>query len=235
MLNIAIADDEQTSIDLLTSFIDRACFQLKESYTVSSFPSAAKLLTKYVPGKYDAVFLDIEMAGINGMDAAHKIRGMDEDVILIFVTQMAQYAIEGYRVEALDYIVKPVDYFSFEIVFRKILRHLRKSGSGTLRIDTGKGIEIIPVKKVYYIEVTGHYITYHTEIGDIHFKRSLIEAMQELDNSFYQTSRYCIVNLRHITAIHKNCVIVNGDRIEVSRSKRKDIITAVNAYMGGAL
>lgn len=234
MLNIAIVDDERSSIELLESYLKR--FQQKRDmeYKVTTFHDGAELLEGYQP-VYDVIFLDIEMK-TDGIRTAEEIRRSDLDTILIFVTQMAQYAVKGYQVEALDYMVKPVEYYSFELVLRKILRHCGKHSAKNLMLNTGSGIEIVPTSKLYYVDVMGHYLSYHTEKGVFRLKGALSDLRGVLDQaSFYQCNRYCIINLQYVTAIKKDAVTVNGDDIEVSRSKRKEILQVVTSYLGGDL
>lgn len=115
MLSLAVVDDEQSSIDLLCSYLSRFCRANQMEHTVKTFQSGGAFLWSYSP-VYDVIFLDIELGSANGMDIARQIRKTDENTIIIFVTQLAQYAVEGYQVDALDFMVKPLEYYSFELV-----------------------------------------------------------------------------------------------------------------------
>ena len=106
--------------------------------------------------------MDIQMPDINGMDTARRLRGMDRNVLLIIVTSLAQYAIEGYEVAAMDYILKPVQYFSFAMKLTRAIWRLDADAGESLRVANSNGSSRIRLRDILYIEITGHTITYHT-------------------------------------------------------------------------
>ncbi|WP_303926907.1 LytTR family DNA-binding domain-containing protein [Subdoligranulum variabile] len=113
MLNVAIVDDEAAERQKLREYLEAAACRKNEEFCVDEFSSADAFLVQYRQG-YDLVFMDIEFPqGQNGMEAARALRRMDSTVVLIFVTNIAQMAVEGYEVDALDFIVKPVDPMPF--------------------------------------------------------------------------------------------------------------------------
>ena len=112
MINVAIVDDDEKVADMLRSYLERFSKENDIEFQAESFGCAVDFLSAFTD-RYDIVFLDIELPDMNGIDAARKMREIDGTVALIFVTNMRQYAINGYEVNADDFIVKPVPYFDF--------------------------------------------------------------------------------------------------------------------------
>lgn len=112
MIKIAIVEDEAAVRDQLTDYVRRYTRQYGTEFEVTCFTDGDEILENYRPA-FDIIFLDVEMKRLNGMETAQRIRELDDDVLLIFITNMAQYAIKGYSVGALDYVLKPVPYFAF--------------------------------------------------------------------------------------------------------------------------
>ena len=235
VLKIAVCDDVPEEIESITACVERLCKKHNIRYEISAYRNAYDLINAYQK-QFDVIFLDIEMPELNGMEAARLIRRTDKETLLVFVTQMAQFAVKGYQVEALDFLVKPVEYYSFELTFRKILRHLRNNTGDILQLDTGEKKLFVPVSEIFYVEVLGHYVTYHTESGDVRCKGVLSKIQEKLDDqNFFLCNRYCLIHLKYVTEIRRETVVVHGVELEVSRSKRKDILHAMTQYMGGGL
>lgn len=233
MLHIAIVDDDADSIRLIHRYLDRCCRARGLETEITAFRDAKDLMKRYEK-TYDLIFLDIDMPGMNGLDAASAIRKTDLDTALIFVTQMAQYAINGYKVDALDFLVKPVEYFSFEMAFRKFLRLYHKQESQNITLMIKGKLTILSFPEIRYIEVMDHYLTYHTLRGDFTIKGKLADVETSLKNGpFFKCNRCYLVNVRAITAVEKDCVLIGDVRIEVSRSKRREMMQAVVSSMGG--
>ena len=111
MLRCAIVEDSPRELEHLKECLARYSAERDIPLETTAFGDAASFLEHY-RADYDIVFMDIELPGINGMEAAHRLREIDRQVILIFVTNMAQFAVKGYEVDALDYIIKPAQYLS---------------------------------------------------------------------------------------------------------------------------
>ena len=111
MIRVAIVEDEAAVRDQLMGYVQRYMRQYNAQIEVTMFTDGVEILEGYRP-VYDIIFLDVEMQHLDGMETASRIRALDSDVLLIFITNMAQYAIKGYEVDALDYVLKPVSYLS---------------------------------------------------------------------------------------------------------------------------
>jgi len=112
VIRIAMVEDEAAVREQLMGYVQRYTRQYGTEFSVTEFADGVDILENYRP-VYDIVFLDVEMKHLDGMETARRIRALDADVVLIFITNMAQYAIKGYAVGALDYVLKPVPYFAF--------------------------------------------------------------------------------------------------------------------------
>lgn len=130
------------------------------------FSSAVDFLTNYEP-KYDVVFMDIDMPYLDGMSAARKLRELDEQTCLVFVTSLAQFAVIGYEVAAFDFIVKPFTYSNLCLKLQRLFRHLSTHTEREIIIRTEGNMARVAIEDILYVEITGHRIVYHTKSREI--------------------------------------------------------------------
>lgn len=102
---------------------------------------------------------------VDGMTAAEEIRKIDSQVVIIFITNMPQYAMKGYAVEALDYVLKPINYFAFSQRIDRALGRIVKRKAKYINISTKSGIRKIEIPDIYYIEIQDHDLYFHTKTG----------------------------------------------------------------------
>ena len=121
-MRLALVDDDAEICSLLRAYVQRYNTEYGTSISTYDFTSGSDLLHHYERGVFDVIFLDIEMPGINGMETATQIRRIDDAVALVFVTHLAQFAVQGYEVQASDYIIKPLSYFDFAMKITRILK-----------------------------------------------------------------------------------------------------------------
>lgn len=218
----------------MKSIITRYFSAHKEEVSVLHYADASKFLWDYKMDT-DIVFIDIELPGINGMSAAHELRKLDKDVVLVFVTNMAQYAVNGYEVNAADYILKPVSYDSFAIKMTWISEKLKNRKESWISIATVGGLRRINVAMLMYVEIIGHKVVYHTTDGDYSVTGSLKAVEQQLTESgnFSRCNNCYLVNLRYIRGIDGYEVNVGGDRLQISRARRKGFLEEVNRFVWG--
>lgn len=231
MRNIAIVDDDANIRQQLQSYLKKYTENFGEDFVVSEFSIPEAFLTNY-KSNYDVVFMDIDMPGMNGLQAAKRLRKLDEKVVLIFVTNLAQYAIKGYEVAATDFVVKPLEYTKFET---KIARAIKltddraKSPSLLLRVEDK--MVSIKMEDIRYVEVQGHNVYYHTSKDTYRIRGTLKESAAELDsNEFFMCAKCYLVNLAYVESVKGNVVTVAGQDITVSRPKKKEFMEALAAY-----
>lgn len=232
-MKVAIVEDEQEAGNLLKEFLLRYASEKQLAITIEVFCDGLEILDDYHPD-YDVIFLDIEMPHLNGMDTARQIRQTDSNVILIFITNMMQYAIEGYSVQAMDYILKPVKYFDLSFKLDKVVEMRRKSEKSELILKTKGGQRKVAVADIHYLEVIGHCILFHTVSGEIEVWNQPMSAMeQKLKGlSFARCNASYLVNLRYVTEINGMTAQVGPDKLQISRGKRKDFLDALTVYIG---
>ena len=123
MIAVAIVEDEESASKQLTEYINRYGKEQGEQFQVSLFSNVGSFLEPYK--KVDIVFMDIIMPGLNGMDGARQMREIDPETKIVFVTNMAQYAVQGYEVDALDFVVKPVNYKDFSYKMNRVVKAVK--------------------------------------------------------------------------------------------------------------
>ena len=232
MLRVAIVEDSPQELEHLRDCLKRYTAERQVPFDICTFGDAADFLEHY-RADYDIVFMDIELPGINGMEAAHRLREIDRQVILIFVTNMAQFAVKGYEVDALDYIIKPVQYGPFSIKLDRAAAR-RHSAAESVMVIQPTGTQRLMLHEIFYIEVRGHKLTYHTEKGEIAGSGTLQETEARLhEKGFLRCNKCYLVNQRHIQAIHgTDLVLSNGESLQISRLRKKDFLEELSQSMG---
>ena len=234
MYTINVVEDDLETAKLLASYLQQYAASKGMEIAVSLFSNAFDFLEGY--GEHvDAVFLDIEMPGMTGMEAAKRLREKDSNVIIVFATNLAQFAIEGYSVNALDFILKPFSYPAMELKFDRIFSELsHKSKEATITLTRKDGVQIVAVNEICYVEVRNHSLIYHLEKKSITSWGSLSSAAKELAPHHFSLANACyLVNLRHVQGIEGNDVVVNGERLAISKNKRKTFLGDLALYYGG--
>ncbi|HIR83780.1 MAG TPA: response regulator transcription factor [Candidatus Galloscillospira excrementavium] len=234
VVRVAIAEDDTACARQLQEYLDRYAGEKGEQFQVSVFPDGLELVESYRPD-YDVLLLDIEMPHLDGMEAARRIRQTDPAVIIIFITNMAKYAIKGYEVGALDFVLKPVSYFAFSVKLSKVISALRARRQVSLMIPDGGGLRKVPAEEIYYIEVADHRLHIHTAQGTFSMLGTLKNMEEELAGEHFALCNKCyLVNLRHVTRLKAGTVTLSGGQeLQVSRPRRKEFQTAIMNYYGG--
>ena len=236
MLNIVILEDQAEQAERLTRMLEKYASSHSDfAYTLKRYERSIPLLTEY---KCDAdiLFLDIQVPDMLGMEAAKKIRAMDNKVMIIFITMLTQYAIEGYSVGAFDYVLKPIRYEEFSTKMDRVCRMLAHQNTATtLEIRTKEEIRRVNADDVTYIEVANHDILIHTDGEVIRQWGNLKTYEDKLASAHFVRCNACyLVNLKYVRGINGDTVTVGHDELAVSKAKRKDFLIAVAQYKGGS-
>lgn len=177
--------------------------------------------------------MDIEMPLMDGMTAAKRIRELDQSVIIIFITNMAKYAIKGYEVGALDFVLKPVSYFAFSLKITKALTSLAHREKASVLLTFKNGMMRLPAEDITYIEILRRQMIVHTETEVYPVAGTLTEMEAKLgDAGFARCNKGYLVNLRHVKRITADSVQVGNDELLLSRRRREDFLTAMTDYYG---
>ena len=233
MYRIAVVDDDREFSAKLREYLEQYAKENDETFEIEVFYDGAEILKDYTP-RYELILLDIEMPEVNGMEAAQKIREMDESVVLMFITNMAQYAIHGYSVGALDFVMKPISYYPFSMKIKRALKRVQKKEIPTILLTTSDGVKRLKVSQIYYVEIQGHMLHYYTEEGEFVMRGTLSSVEKMLPSSlFVKCNHWYLVNLMHVTEVRKNTTVVGNFELEVSRRNRAGFLKALAEHMGG--
>lgn len=235
MNRIAIIEDNPTEANRLKKMLERYSEENKVTMGIICFNNAFDFLNEY-KANYDIIFMDIDMPLINGMEAAAKLREKDRTTILIFVTNMANMAEKGYEVEAFDFIVKPVSYENISMKLKRVFRKLiQKNEKKVIILSKGNRI-CLPISAIYYIEVKNRQLIYNTAMGIFTVYGTMTNIRDEMQEwGFAQCNNCYLVNLHHVKNINDSQVLVQGDKLQMSQSKKKTFIEALNRYIGSYL
>lgn len=231
MLRIAICDDSEDDREILKSLLEKCYISADEDvvYEFSSGKNAVSFLQKH-PGEIDLLFLDIEMPNLSGMEAAEAIRAFDASIQLIFVTGYPDYVFDGYRVGAMDYLVKPVK----EDRLREVLERIRTLLGYKSRYYCLKNTE--GSYRFYYSDISYFYsdkrkVVLVSKGKEIDFYGKLDALETELDDSFVRIHQRYLVNASHVEKIGHSSVMVDGRELPVSRSLKEGAVKKLAAAM----
>ena len=233
MIRIAMVEDEESCREQLQSLIDRYFKENGGEVYVTPFTNGMDFVSDYRP-VYDIVLMDIEMPHLNGMEAAKKMRKLDPDVCLIFVTNLAQYALEGYSVSAADFIVKPVEYFTFAAKLQKALNRVQMLQKQYIMVPVEAEVRRLFVRDIRYIEVRGHFLTFHLIGENLTVRGNLGKIEDELQykGKFFRIFKSYLVNLDHVTGINQNSALLGEDELLISRSRKQEFLRVLGEYLG---
>ena len=231
MIKIAIVEDEAMYAKQLEEFLHQYEKENGEAFDITIYSDGDQIVNKY-QSQYDIILMDVEMKFMDGMSAAEEIRKMDTEVVIIFITNMPQYAIQGYKVNALDYILKPISYFSFSESMVRALAKVKTPEKEYITIVLKGGKKKLDVARICYVEVQDHVLIYHTLDGDFETKGTMRDTDNQFDpKKYFRCNRCYLVNLEFVETYQGSDIMVNGDTIQVSRSRRKPFLDALNEYM----
>ena len=231
MIRIAILDDLNDQCKELKHHIERFFADQSEIYTIDVYHNPVTFLDQF-HAQYDFITLDIRMPDMDGMRLAQKIRQIDTAVIIVFITDLASWAVRGYEVEALDFMVKPIQYYDFALKMRRVMaRHNQNMLKGDVLIMTRNGPVKVNQRDIYYVEVQGHDVTYHTRQQDFEYYGTLKEIESQLDSTMFSRCNSCyLVNLAHVQHVDQLSCVVNGETLRMSQTKKKNFLAKLGEF-----
>lgn len=234
MYRTLIVEDEAGEADRLCELLTRYGRAHQIEFSVTWHSSAMEMLSDKT--RYDLCLLDIQMPGINGMEAAALLRTYDEEIPIIFVTNLAKYAVKGYEVGATGFIVKPVTYGNLQLSLDRALRTVSRNAGRTLTLPTEDGVRVVPLRQVVCIEVMKHKLTYHLEgEAPLEVRGSLVQVEEELaDAPMVRISKSCLANMDQISVVRsQEMQMSNGEVLRISRAHKRSVTEKVTDYLGG--
>lgn len=235
MIRIAIAEDDPQCSAQLEQFINDYGRETGRTFQIARFDNGEDLVEHY-RDRFDMILMDVEMPFMDGMTAAAYIREKDPEVVIIFVTKLAQYAIQGYSVNALDYILKPVNYFSFSQRLGRALQHMKRKESACVMVPVKGGAIKLGIGDIFYIERLGRQLMIHTQSG-VHASTATLRQMEEAleGKGFARCNKGYLVNLEHVDGIQDGCVMIREDKLLISRGRRGPFLEALAGWVGGVV
>lgn len=234
-IQIAIVDDDILQRKLMETLLLEASKQLDLIVLTRHFDSSEAFLFALEDfPDLDLAFLDIQMQTINGMEAARKLRVHNQQLALVFVTAFAEYALEGYNVNALDYILKPISLEQIKRTLERLLTLQPHQPNFLLVESVGNHLKV-NLQDILYIEAARHQTILYLNDQQLLINRNISSLKAELDESFVKCHRSYLVNLAHVNQLTKTSLIIsNGDTIPISRRLDKQVQTDfVNFYKKG--
>lgn len=231
MIKIAIVEDDDNYAKTLERYIKRYEEETTERFSIIRFGDGEDIAEEYKAG-CDIILMDIEMQFMDGMSAAKKIRQVDEEVVIIFITNMPQYAMQGYEVEALDYVLKPINYYAFSQRLERAILRMRKRNKKYVSVSYKGGVQKIGVSDIYFVEVQNHDLIYHTKDGNLVVRGTIRELEDTLKGeSFFRCNKAFLINLEYVDGFDGVDAIVAGEKVQVSRNRKKEFMDVLNNYI----
>ena len=231
LFRFAIVDDSQTEAESLKGTL--LSFMQKNGLAVS-----VDVFTKPLPFldsfscNYDIIFLDIEMPLMDGISLAKAIREKDELVTLVFVTNLAQFALDAFAVSASDYLLKPISPRAFELKMSRLLRKMAPGSDERFLIRTGGTTKAVPLFSIDYVEASNHHVIYHVGNETYLAYERMKDVENRLPNFFAKCNRYYLVNLLKVTSIQGDSAILgdSGSELKMSRNEKKSFLERFSQY-----
>lgn len=231
MIRISVIDDEIEEALGIREMVRHALEQRHEPAEISVHQDAQAFLDAYAAGQSDVILLDIQMPRMDGMTCAERIRERDASVILIFITSMIQYAVQGYRVEAMDYIVKPVTPALLEHSLSRALKRLGRRKTLIVRADDG--MRSLEADELLYAEALNHHVILHTAAGEIRCTQTLASIEAQLEGyGFFRCHAAFLINMKRVQHIDGNDLYMAGKAIPISKHRRRAFLQELTAYWG---
>ena len=236
MFKVLIVEDTPAEADVLRGFLARYAAEKRLELNVETLGSALEFIEARRAA--DLVLMDIDMPGINGMEAAQIMRGYDAQTPLIFVTNLDQYAVRGYSVDALDFVVKPVEYHDFAMRLDRAVRIMTRNARSTIALTTEDGVAVVAHSDLLFVDMLKHDVCYHLADGRVLRERGTMRATAQRlgEDEFVKVSSGCLVNMGCVTRIGAESVTVaDGTELFFSRSQKKAALERLANFVGRSI
>ena len=226
-MKIAICEDQAVQVNLLNNKIKKWANDYDIEGTINNFTTAESFLFEWEDyDKYDIIFLDIKLGKISGVELSNIIREKNKNVDIVFVTGFFKYALHGYKVGALQYLMKPIKISDLYFCLNKTQERIsNKNDKYMMILETPKKYIKLNCNEIHYCIMFSPYIDIHTSSEKITVRKKISELEREIPSKYFiRCHRSYIVNLKYVKSITKDSVVLeSGIRIPISRGRYKDI------------
>ena len=232
-INVAIVEDCQEDLTNCLSLLDQYSKEKNVKFDIQTFENGDSFLMRF-KSQYDFIILDINLSAMNGIDVARTIREKDEEVIIMFATNLAKYATRGYEVDAIDFVLKPLTYASFYLRLEKVMKKLYKKNEYFIVVPSDGGFNKISINEVLYIEVIAHDIIFHLANGQEMMTSGTLKKYEEqLKKYWFIRCNSCyLVNASKIKRVEKlEIQLVNDEVVAISHPKKKLFMETFRKYV----
>lgn len=234
MYRIAVLDDEAREQENMMRLLRGYAASRSVTFEIEVYEDGADFLEDF-RDQYDIIFCDIRMKFTDGMTAARQIRGKNSRAVVVFTTNLADYAVQGYEVDALGYLLKPISKDLLERDLDRALARLRTENTAYLVIEVSGKVTRVPVDDIRYIECVRHYQYIHTPEAVHRVITPLTELENQLEqldpNAFLRCNSGCLVHLKYVESAGRGSVTVDGEVLTISRGKEKDFMAGLTRYL----
>ncbi|MCM1159936.1 MAG: LytTR family DNA-binding domain-containing protein [Roseburia sp.] len=233
---IAVCDDEIEYCNQVENFMTQLGQETSIPIHCDKYTSGEQLL-KSDFNQYQIVFLDINIQKENGIRIAEEIRKINQRIEIIFLTAFIQYALDGYRVKAYRFLLKPIEYEDFVFQTKELLLRLHEQKQSCLSlVSQGQKYEI-KIEEIYYIEVLNHELTYHCIKGDISINGNLKKVAEQLEGCcFARIHNAYLVNMRQIEKVkNKEILLKDGSCLPLARTRQEEFRQRYLEFWGDEL
>ena len=232
MFKIIVVEDQNKWWEQISSYLSSYAKENDALFEVARFKTGESFLAQY-DGSADLVFMDIGLPEKNGIDISKELRQKDGRVCIVFLTELSQFAIEGYEVRAFDYLVKPIKYDLFSLKLSRILAYLSHASRKYATIKDGSLTARICFDDIVYIESQKHYVYFHCLEQEYRTRGRLEDIQKEyLDSGFSRINRSILVNLAHVNGYTSTDVTAKGENLPLSRVYKTDFLHDLTLYLG---
>lgn len=234
-MRVAVVEDDAAERRRMQEYLQRYGQTHGLFLEVETFADGEELVRQGTAG-LDIVLLDIQMQRMDGMTAARRIREMDSRVVLIFVTGMVAYAVQGYRVDALDFLVKPVEYPLLQSALDRAAARLEQAAPHYINVRTGKELYHLDVRRLLYAEAQDHKLLLRTELGPLVCAGSIRALEKELEaEGFFCCHAAFLINLDRVDRLDGSDVVLGEYRVPVSKHRRRLLLERLAERWGAVL
>lgn len=231
MLQLAVCDDERVFRSDLRKILGTELELCGIDYHISEFTSGEELIAGLEKADCQILFLDIEMKGIDGVEAARRLRETKRQMEIVFVTSYADFVFQGYEVRALNYILKPYEPEKIAAVLHTAPEALDIEAEKYYVIDQRGGSIRVPLSSVKYFSSDRRTVHAVTTEQEYTFYEKLSDLETELPDTFVRIHNRYLVHLKYLEAVRQNKAVVDGEELPVSRSCKSGLSIAFAKYM----